>query len=180
MADGLNEARALRVIEIMNDFRTLQIHILQLRLNLPTGEGFEEGHVLMTQCVGEAQSLLNQQYNVQQTQASSSEGDVEKAQLQWVICDASVRRFRAHRIYLKMSAARRWMMGRAQVLQGQKVTPLHTVDLQAVSWNLHNDLAAITNSQIHCDLQSADTRAGHWLADDPSLSIILNCIGSET
>ncbi|PGH06563.1 hypothetical protein AJ79_06502 [Helicocarpus griseus UAMH5409] len=177
MADGLNDARAIRVTELMNDFRTLHQHIAQLKRDPPPGEAGEEGYVLMRQCILEAQTLLSLGFNVQPTQGSSAEA--EKVQLQRVIVDASARRFQAHKIYLKMAAASRWVTNRAQVLQGQKMSAQHVAGLRAVSQTLHSEVAAITDSSVVDNLRTADINAGYWLGDDPSLSTILNWIRTQ-
>jgi hypothetical protein len=41
------------------------------------------------------------------------------------------------------------------------------------------ELAGVTNQYIVSDLRAADARAGHWLAEDPSLDVILNWIQSQ-
>ena len=79
---AVNEARALRVVEIINDFRTLQIHISQLKSDPPSGAEREEGYVVMSQCVGEAQHLLAAQFNPESAQQLSGNGEREKMQLQ--------------------------------------------------------------------------------------------------
>ncbi|KAI1915911.1 hypothetical protein LOZ58_000350 [Ophidiomyces ophidiicola] len=174
MADGLNEARALRVAELMNDFRTLLLHISQLKTDAPSGEEFEEGYTLMRRCLGEARGLISTQFNTESIHNSNADGEWQKVQLQRIILDASARRFQAHRLYLRMAAARRWAMTRAQVLQGQKPGPSHRGALRAADETLRNDLLQLTDPYIRNDLWSADVRAGHWLSEDPELSTILN------
>ncbi|PGH18914.1 hypothetical protein AJ80_04333 [Polytolypa hystricis UAMH7299] len=177
MGGIVNEARALRVAEIMNDFRTLQIHIAQLKSDPPQGEEFQAGYVVMRQCIAEAQTILS--YQFQTVQSLQGDGDFEKVQLQRIINDSSARRFQAHKIYLKIAAARRWIMGRAQVLHGQKPAAKHTAALKAVDDTLRTELSQITDDHIMNDLRSADVRAGHWLNEDPSLSTILNWIRTQ-
>ncbi|KAI4848125.1 hypothetical protein E4T44_04114 [Aureobasidium sp. EXF-8845] len=106
MADGLNEARATRIAEILSDFRNLQYHIASIIGN-SLAEGYyyyEEGYVTLRECAAEAQALLQQEFD---SKASAPDGDQEeeKAQLQSVIIDASIRRFKAKQIYLKADAA---------------------------------------------------------------------------
>jgi len=79
---AVNEARALRVAEIMNDFRTLQIHILQLKTDPPENEAWEEGYVLMRECIAEAQALLRSQFSVESTHGLDCGLDQDKVQLQ--------------------------------------------------------------------------------------------------
>lgn len=63
-----NEARAIRVLEIMNDFRTLQVHITSL-VNRPSAtparsaDQYLEGYIVLRQCNAEAQAILATRYN---------------------------------------------------------------------------------------------------------------------
>lgn len=66
--DKENEARALRVLEIMNDFRTLQVHITSLctrpEANAPDQATYYlDGYALLRQCNAEAQAILSTNYN---------------------------------------------------------------------------------------------------------------------
>lgn len=63
-----NEARALRVLEIMNDFRTLQVHITSLvsrsEASPPDQASYYlNGYALLRQCNAEAQAILATNYN---------------------------------------------------------------------------------------------------------------------
>lgn len=78
----MNEARALRVTELMNDFRTLLVHISQLKTDPPQGEEREVGYVLMGQCVSQAQVLISVQFSVEFMQSSNGDGEWQKVQLQ--------------------------------------------------------------------------------------------------
>ncbi|OJD17741.1 hypothetical protein AJ78_02207 [Emergomyces pasteurianus Ep9510] len=177
--DGLNDARALRVTELMNDFRTIHLNIVQLRTDPSPMEQFSEGYIVMNQCLAEAQSLLNLPFNTSSQGPSIEDDSVVKAHLQRVIVDASARRFRAHRIYLRMAAARRWVLRRSQALQGQKPTAQNISDIREASEALNSELAGITDDFVVNDLRSADARAGYWLNEDPPLSTILNWIYSQ-
>lgn len=63
MADGLNQARAMRIAEIMQDFRNVQNYIASIRLRPSAEEYNEEGYVLLRRCVSEAQALLAQPFS---------------------------------------------------------------------------------------------------------------------
>ncbi len=78
----VNEARALRIAEIMNDFRTLQLHIYQLKTDPPGGDQWEEGYMLMRQCIMEAQDLLTSQFIIESVQSLGDDGEWERVQLQ--------------------------------------------------------------------------------------------------
>lgn len=63
-----NEPRALRVLEIMNDFRTLQVHITSLVTRpeaTPPDQAsyYLDGYSLLRQCTAEAQAILATNYN---------------------------------------------------------------------------------------------------------------------
>lgn len=53
-----NDARALRVAELMNDYRTLQIHISEQTTNLPCAATEQEGYRVLVECRVVAQTLL--------------------------------------------------------------------------------------------------------------------------
>lgn len=71
-ADGLlftgNEARAMRILEIMNDFRTLQLHISshvsRAEASPPSREQYYlDGYVVLRQCDAAAQTILATHFN---------------------------------------------------------------------------------------------------------------------
>lgn len=53
-----------------------------------------------------------------------------------VLLDASVRRFRSHKICLRALAAVRWVNARNIILQGQNQHAGHTVALQQIDYTL--------------------------------------------
>ncbi|KKZ62562.1 hypothetical protein EMCG_02969 [[Emmonsia] crescens] len=185
----------------MNDFRALHLNIAMLTTNPVHGEQFSEGNAIMNQCFAEAQSLLNLPYNIVPP-SSSTDQAVLKEHLQRVIVDASARRFQAHKIYLKMAAASRWVFHQVEAFKAPKTKSqfanalhaareaLHSVRFSPVSRSpiltraqprtdgdyLHQELTGITDNFVINDLLSADIRAGYWLGDDPPLSTILSWI----
>lgn len=70
-------------------------------------------------------------------------------------------------------------MTRANALRGARPTAQHAAALKAATTTLHQDLARITDQYAVSDLRAADTRAGHWLDDDPSLEAIRRWIGGR-
>ncbi|EXJ95608.1 hypothetical protein A1O1_00730 [Capronia coronata CBS 617.96] len=184
MADGRNEARAMRILEIMNDFRTLQIHIASLITRneaTPSDEQFYylDGYVVLRQCEAESQAILATHYNPGNIGLQSghvAETEVQKATLQRIILDASTRRFQAHKIYLRASAAMRWVQMRAQLLHGDKPSQRHLNGLQAVDQRLRQELNQITDDHVINDLRNADRRKGYWLDEDPNLERMLTWI----
>ncbi|KAF7114069.1 hypothetical protein CNMCM5793_007049 [Aspergillus hiratsukae] len=178
MADGLNQARALRVTEIINDYRTLLIHIPQQNVEVPPGDAHEEGYVVLRDSIAAARTLMSASYSTRAVPTQASREETERAELQRVILDASARRFQAHKIYLRATAARRWAIHRQNVLRGQRPGPQHASQLKAVNDSFRQELQQITDAHVVADLRAADVRAGHWLDDDPSLSAIQALIRS--
>ncbi|KAJ5135191.1 uncharacterized protein N7515_004469 [Penicillium bovifimosum] len=158
MADGLNQARAMRVAEIINDYRTLLLHISQQHVEPSQSDYWDEGFVVLRESLASAQTLMSANY---QPCPVTGQGNVEteKAELQRVILDSSARRFQAHKIYLRAAAARRWTMTRAGAPKNATAA-------------LHEELSRITDQHVLADLRAADLRAGHWVEDDPSLEAI--------
>jgi len=72
----------MRVAEIMNDFRTLQIHISRMRPQPSADEYWEEGYTVLRQCAAEAQAILATHFNPGVLGSSLNGGEQEKRQLQ--------------------------------------------------------------------------------------------------
>ncbi|ERF73437.1 hypothetical protein EPUS_04060 [Endocarpon pusillum Z07020] len=186
MADGLNEARALRVVEIMNDFRTIQLHIAshvsRAQANPPDHQSYyTDGYVVLRQCSIEAQTILASQFDPGSLglAVSIGESEVQKASLQRIILDASTRRFQAHKTYLRAAAATRWVQSRWQVLRGEPPSSKHASALRMVDQRLADELSQIIDQQVTSNLRDADRRAGHWLDEDPSLERMLAWISMQ-
>ncbi|ETN45437.1 uncharacterized protein HMPREF1541_09268 [Cyphellophora europaea CBS 101466] len=184
MSDGRNEARAMRILEIMNDFRTLQHHISSLIVR-PTASPpdqasyYLDGYVVLRQCAAESQAILASHYNpgnlgLQAGQLSETE--VEKATLQRIILDSSTRRFQAHKIYLRAAAGMRWVQVRGQVLKGDKPNGRHANALRRADEQLREELSGITDEHVMSDLRGADRRKGYWVDEDPALDRMLQWI----
>jgi hypothetical protein len=154
----------MRVLEIMNDFRTLQVHINSLTTRSDahppdTQSYYLDGYVVLRQCEAESQAILAMHYNPGNLGLQSgpiAETEVQKATLQRfattfgsartealgsntvcrIILDAGTRRLQAHKIYLRASAAMRWVQMRAQLLRGEKPGPRHVDGLRAIDRRL--------------------------------------------
>jgi hypothetical protein len=72
---AVNSARAMRVAEIINDFRSIQYHIAALQRTPRAEEFYLEGYVWMRHCVAEAQAVLAQDYS---HAGQEPEGDAEQ------------------------------------------------------------------------------------------------------
>lgn len=72
---AVNDARAIRIAEIMTDFRNLQHHMAQIRASPTAEEYYLEGYTLLRACIAEAQQVLHAPFN-----ASSSSGGSPETQ----------------------------------------------------------------------------------------------------
>lgn len=184
MSDGKNESRALRVLEIMNDFRTLQVHITsyvsRADANPPDQASYYlDGYVVLRQCCAEAQAILATHYNpgnLGVEPGNISDTEVQKATLQRIILDSSTRRFQAHKIYLRAAAGMRWILSRQQVSSGSLSPEKKARGLQALDARLRQELSNITDESVVNDLRVADRRKNYWLDEDPSLERMLGWI----
>ena len=119
-----------------------------------------------------------------------------------VLLDASSRRFRAHRIYLRASAAVRWATRRQQVLKGQKPQPSHSqvlkqnddtlkqvspplsvpqtwLDLVLRGLLVLKTINTITDKKVYDELRAKDTAAGNWIAEMADLKTLLAYVRSH-
>lgn len=78
---SVNEARAMRIAEILSDFRHLQHYIANIRANPSAEDYYEEGYCVLRQCAEEAHTLLAQPY-VCQGAEPDGDSEREKDQLQ--------------------------------------------------------------------------------------------------
>lgn len=78
----VNQARALRVAEIINDYRTLLLHICEETIPSPIEEYFEEGHVIMREGHTAAQALMGSNYTPAAVPSNASNEEAERAELQ--------------------------------------------------------------------------------------------------
>ncbi|KAK5117034.1 hypothetical protein LTR62_006755 [Meristemomyces frigidus] len=165
----------MRIAEIIGDYRNIQTYIAAIRASPSTEEYNEEGYIVLRRCVAAAQALLAQPFQT----ASNNRGDDEqdKLHLRRIIADASIRRFRAQKLYLQATAALRWINARNAVLQGHRPHSGQTPALQQIRATLRAELGSITDARVELSLRSADDSAGKWLGEDPSLQQILRVVG---
>ncbi|KAE8372477.1 hypothetical protein BDV26DRAFT_285935 [Aspergillus bertholletiae] len=175
MVDRLNAARALRVAEIINDYRTLLVHIARHNTRILTDSCHEDIHKEIREGLAAAEALVSANYNpsVAPTQSNT---ETEKAELQRTILDASARRFQAHRIYLRVAVATRWAIARQDILRGVQPVIQRTAPLHDARTTFRQEMAQVTDQYVVDDLRAADTRAGYWLEEDPTLPDILGWI----
>jgi len=77
--DAVNHARAMRVAELMTDFRNLQRHLASVRVTYAPENHNLEGYVVLRQCMSEAQAILNQPF---QSSSVHPRGDEEQEKTQ--------------------------------------------------------------------------------------------------
>lgn len=77
---AVNQARAMRVAEIINDYRTLLLHISQQNVEASQEEYWEDGFVVLRESIASAQTLMSANY---QACPVTGQGNVEteKAEL---------------------------------------------------------------------------------------------------
>ncbi|KAF1917743.1 hypothetical protein BDU57DRAFT_175919 [Ampelomyces quisqualis] len=178
MSDGLNDARAMRVAEIMTDFRNLLHHLVQLRATPTAEEYYLDGYSLLRQCSSEAQAILQTPFSGS-SGASSGDPEQERQQLKAIITDAAVRRFRCQRAYLLANAALRWVNARNSILRGQKPNASHLGAFQQADATLRTERLALTDAYVENTLRTQDAAQGKWLNEDPSLAQIQHIIMSR-
>jgi hypothetical protein len=72
----------LRVTEIINDYRTLLIHIPQQNVEVPPGDAHEEGYVVLRESIAAARTLMSASYNTRAVPTQASSEETERAELQ--------------------------------------------------------------------------------------------------
>ncbi|KAI9684449.1 MAG: hypothetical protein M1829_002259 [Trizodia sp. TS-e1964] len=179
MADGLNERRAIRVAELMNDFRTLQLHLAQPKAQATSSEDYhEEGYAILRQCSADARAVLAAHFAIGVPSGQTTDEEREKLELQRVMLDASVRRFQAQKIYLRAAAASRWAQARAAILMGMKPHAGHVPALHAADSALRMEMAVITDEAVLNSLRHTDYQHGRWMQEDPPLATINSWLSS--
>ncbi|KAK8190191.1 hypothetical protein HDK77DRAFT_244703 [Phyllosticta capitalensis] len=174
MADGLNHIRAVRIAEIMNDFRRLQHQIAEITSCQPLQQSNIEACTILQQCAIEARNVLVAPSC--NTTDMESNLELEKKQLRAIICDASIRRFKCQQIYLRASATRRWVMSRDKLLGNQKARGCQVQKLQAIDREVKAELESITDDYVDYCLRAEDLLQGKWLDEDPDLATIQHYI----
>lgn len=77
----MNQARALRVAELMNDYRTLLLHISQLNVSVSAEDQAEDGYRVLRECLAAANALMASNYSPSPPPMNTSNEEAEKAQL---------------------------------------------------------------------------------------------------
>lgn len=77
----VNQARAVRMAELVNDYRTLLLHIPQQNVDVSPEDYYEEGFVLLRECLAAAQNLMTTNYQPC-PMTGQGNAETEKAELQ--------------------------------------------------------------------------------------------------
>ena len=78
---AVNDARAMRVAEVMNDFQSLQHRISQYQSVIANEHSQEVGFSILRRCHADAQAVLAQPFDGSALEAPSSTGEQTKRQL---------------------------------------------------------------------------------------------------
>jgi hypothetical protein len=78
----VNDARAMRIAEVMEHFRVIQLQIAACQANPPPSQAQARGYQVLRQCHTEAQLLLALPFNAAPASAPNSPGENTKRQLQ--------------------------------------------------------------------------------------------------
>ncbi|KAG8529445.1 uncharacterized protein KY384_006082 [Bacidia gigantensis] len=179
MADKLNNARAVRVTELLRDYEALQTKLASIQASPQPGEHNQIGYTTLQQAKSEAHTLLNKPFSSEMLHPPTGNDEQAKRQLQRIILDASARRFKAQRIFLKAAAAKKWIDARNALLKGQKAMNDDNSKMQQVSSALMQELNNITDQRIYNAFRQKDQQKDCWLVDDPSLSAVQGWIQSH-
>ncbi|MCJ1325541.1 hypothetical protein MMC10_002204 [Thelotrema lepadinum] len=171
MADGLNDARAMRIAEVMTHFQTICQQIAQYRVTPPPGQAQAGGFVMLNQCHAQAQAVLALPFNPGPAPGGANVEQI-RAQLRGILLDAASRRFRAHKIYLRTLACMRWVQRRTQVLHGQPPNASNAAALTQLNNTLNTELTAVTDQRVFNELSARDNNACNWMAEMPTLQMI--------
>ncbi|KAK0755034.1 hypothetical protein B0T18DRAFT_425324 [Schizothecium vesticola] len=180
MSDGLNEYRRARVAELLCDFYGLQYIITSVPVDPDNSEDYlTEGWAAMRQCMIDGQRILDTGADTSVPGASGGSAEQEKAVLKQCYLDAFSRRHEAQKIYLRQTAAQRWIQWREQVLMGGQSHSEVNSQLRSLDQQLRSDLSIITDEYVYAELHTSDTGMGRWTAEDPSLRAVQRWVRSR-
>jgi len=82
MADGLNDARAMRIAEVLEDYRSISSSMIGYRPYLAQTQSGTAGYTVLSQCISQASALLSVPFQGGNIDIPTSPGEGTKAQLQ--------------------------------------------------------------------------------------------------
>ncbi|KAJ6168268.1 hypothetical protein N7497_001111 [Penicillium chrysogenum] len=172
-----NDARAMRIAELMNDYRTLQLHIMEQTSSLPLSGALLEGHLVLIQSRAAALNLLRTSYKPSAAAGNRGNDDTQTSQLRRIILDASAHRHEAYKIYLRVATAKRWEINRVNLARRSEQCEV-TAQQQVIDGMLQSELCNVSDQYVASELLAADKKAGYWLNEDPTLESIISWVRS--
>ncbi|KAL9098354.1 MAG: hypothetical protein Q9163_005976 [Psora crenata] len=163
----------------MRDYQDIHRKMSQYQANPKPDDYNEFGYSTLRQCQNEARSLLVAPFSGQILHPPTITEDAAKRQLQHIIVDASARRLQAQKIFLRATAAVKWINTRNITLRGGKARHGDLSKLQQIDTILSQEMNNITDQRIVSAFRAKDAQAGYWLDDDPALPVILAWIGTN-
>ncbi|RDH20613.1 hypothetical protein M747DRAFT_305541 [Aspergillus niger ATCC 13496] len=168
---GFYSERTLRVAELINDYRSLLNHIM---IHV-TGMSLRDGYTV-------AQRLWSASFDLDTT-SNSCDFDYTAQLKHRIILDASARRHQAHKVYLSIAAAKRWLLNRSYVLRHSAAKDLdkRLQDMDVLFYEpryikkIHN----VSDRVVASNLRAADIRSGYCFDEDPPLNMIISWIQSH-
>ena len=118
----VNDARAMRVAEIVSDFRNLQHYMAQIQASPSAEEYYLPGYSLLRACITEAQAVLAAPYTQSSSAGPGGNLEAEKAQLRAYVHTFSLRSWYCTRDSALACTSRRW---RTKGLEALSLSGLH-------------------------------------------------------
>lgn len=151
---SLDNMRALRVAELANDYRSLLIHIMERIGSIPLKDVLQDGYRVLQQNHAAAQHLSAGSYRPAVSNLGEEDQMVQFRRwepsayippllnfnidhLTRIILDVSARRHQAHKIYLRVAAAERWVLNLDHVVRNFRPHDL-AAQLRDIDGILHN------------------------------------------
>ncbi|KAJ5982284.1 hypothetical protein N7451_012384 [Penicillium sp. IBT 35674x] len=165
-----NTVKAIRLCEVVNDFRTLEretfacLHSLLSMAVCHDHYSLRRWHEAATQLLHISNFLNSNESNRNIT-----------AQFDMFMLDACARRFLAFRLY-RTVVTRHY----AYLRQIDAATEAsHGEDLSAFYPKALLSRPSLSDTELHAELQQMDHNSGYWLQEDPSLDDIVSLIQSK-
>ncbi|PYH67135.1 uncharacterized protein BO88DRAFT_344930, partial [Aspergillus vadensis CBS 113365] len=173
----LDHVLALRVAELINDYRSLLINTMNHVRGMPLRDVNCFVYTVSIKGYTAAQRLLSASFDLDATSNSCSFDCIAQLKRR-VVLDASARRHQAHKVYLSIAAAKRWLLNRNYVLSHPEARDLDK-RLQDVDVLFYEEINNVSDHLVASDLRAADIRSGYCVDEDPPLEVITSWIRSH-
>lgn len=170
MSDGRNEARVRRAIEIYDDFRSLKVQtglITSRAKGLPPDVYDLKGFAGLRDVGAKADALFSREVTSVDTRDIPNTEEF-KARVRSLTLQYSALRWKAHQLYLKVSAYHLWTQLREQAIEKDKTKKI----MPEIDERLQQELERITDEFVVEDLRATDLQKNCWLEEEPSLNRI--------